>query len=119
MKLPTAVTLTRVGTPADPTTDFPIPLLPGWNMIGDPFLVPVSVSALNVSSAAGTTVPFSTAVSGTPLTISSILYTFSPSANSGSGAYVILQTNGSLQPGQGYWIYAYNPVTLVVPHPGQ
>ena len=119
VKLPTAVTLTSVGTPADPTTDFPITLLPGWNMIGDPFLFPVSLSALNVSSAAGTTVPFSTAVSGSSLLVSSILYSFSPSANSGSGAYVVLQTNGSLQPGQGYWIYAYNPVTLIVPHPGQ
>ena len=118
VKLPAGVTLTRVGTPADPTVDFPIALLPGWNMIGDPFLVPVSLSSLHVSSG-GIAVPFSTAVSGTPLLVSSLLYSFSPSANSGNGAYVTLQTSGSLQPGQGYWIYAYSAVSLVVPHPGQ
>lgn len=117
VNLPAAVTLTRVGTPADPTTDFSIALLPGWNMIGDPFLVPVSLSALHVSSASGGTVPFSAAVSGTPLLVSSLLYRFSPSGSGGS--YVILQTNGSLQPGSGYWIYAYSAVSLVVPHPGQ
>ena len=99
VRLPPAVTLSRVGTPADPTADFSIPLLPGWNMIGDPFLVPISLSALHVSSG-GAAVPFSTAVSGTPLLLSSLLYSFSPSANSGNGAYVTLQTNGSLQPGR-------------------
>ena len=119
VNLPAGVTLTRVGTPADPTTDFSIPLLPGWNMIGDPFLVPVSLSALHVTGAAGVTVSFSTAVSGTPLLLSSLLYTYSPSAGSGKGAYVILQTNGSLQPGSGYWVYAYAAASLVVPHPGQ
>ncbi len=118
--LPAAVTLTRVGTPADPTADFTIPLLPGWNMIGDPFLVPVSLRSLTVSSG-GIALPFASAVSGaagTPLFLSSILYSFSPSANGGGGAYVVLQTNGSLQPGSGYWIYAYSAVSIVVPHPG-
>lgn len=118
VRLPRAVTLSRVGTPADPTADFSIPLLPGWNMIGDPFLVPINLSAMHVSSG-GASATFSTAVSGTPLLISSLLYSYSPSANKGTGGYVTLQTTGSLQPGLGYWIYAYAPVTLIIPHPGQ
>ena len=118
VKLPTAVTLTRVGTPADPTTDFSLPLSAGWNMIGDPFLVPVSLSAMNVSSG-GVVSTFSTAVSGAPLLVSSLLYSYNQSTNSGKGGYVTLQTSGALQPGQGYWIYAYSNVTLIVPHPGQ
>jgi len=118
VRLPHAVTLSRVGTPADPKTDFSIPLLPGWNMIGDPFLVPINLSAMHVSSGSGVST-FSDAVSGTPLLVSSLLYSFSPSANSGKGGYVTLQVNGSLQPGFGYWIYAYSSVSLVVPHPGQ
>jgi len=118
VKLPKALTLTSVGTPADPTTDFPIALPPGWNMIGDPFLVPVALSATHVSSAAGV-LPFSAAVSATPLLVSSLLYSYSPSANGGKGGYVTLSQGGSLQPGAGYWIYAYSAVTLVIPHPGQ
>ena len=118
VKLPTAVTLTRVGTPADPTTDFSLPLSAGWNMIGDPFLVPVSLSAMHVSSS-GVVSTFSTAVSGAPLLASSLLYSYNQSANGGKGGYVTLQTSGALQPGQGYWIYAYSNVTLIVPHPGQ
>ncbi len=118
VRLPHAVTLSRVGTPADPMTDFSIPLLPGWNMIGDPFLVPISLNAMHVASGAGVS-SFSTAYSGTPLLVSSLLYSFNSSANSGKGGYVTLQPTGSLQPGQGYWIYAYSSVSLVVPHPGQ
>ena len=118
VRLPHAVTLSRVGTPADPATDFSIPLLPGWNMIGDPFLVPINLSAMHVSSG-GAASTFSDAVSATPLLVSSLLYSFSPSANSGKGGYVTLQPSGSLQPGLGYWIYAYSPVSLVIPHPGQ
>ncbi len=118
VRLPHAVTLASVGTPADPTADFSIPLLPGWNMIGDPFLVPISLSAMHVSSGSAT-VTFSAAESGTPLLVSSLLYSFSPSAGGGKGAYVTLSPTGSLQPGLGYWIYAYSSASLVVPHPGQ
>jgi len=116
--LPHAVTLSRVGTPADPAQDFSIPLPAGWNMIGDPFLVPINLSALHVSSG-GVVSTFAAAVSGTPLLLSSLLYSYSPSANKGSGGYVTLQPGGSLQPGQGYWVYAYSSVSLVIPHPGQ
>ena len=121
VNLPHAVTLSHVGVPADATTDFTLPLQAGWNMIGDPFLVPVSLSALHVSSGTAV-VSFSDAVSGTPLLLSSLLYSFSPTASNGSGghgAYVSLSPTGLLQPGFGYWIYAYAPVSLVVPHPGQ
>lgn len=119
VRLPATVTLSRAGTPADATMDFSIPLQPGWNMIGDPFLVPISLSATHVSSASGASSTFSAAVSGTPLLLSSLLYSYSPSANSGKGGYVTLQPGASLQPGLGYWVYAYSPVSLVVPHPGQ
>jgi len=118
VNLPKAVTLTSVGTPADPTADFSIALLPGWNMIGDPFLVPASLSATHVATAAGA-VPFSAAVSGTPLLVSSLLYSYSSSASGGKGGYTTLPQSGSLQPGAGYWIYAYTASSLVIPHPGQ
>ena len=118
VRLPHAVTLSSVGTPADPTADFSIPLLPGWNMIGDPFLVPITLSAMHVASGSAMAT-FSAADSGSPLLVSSLLYSFNPSAGGGSGAYVTLQPTGSIQPGLGYWIYAYSSVSLVVPHPGQ
>ncbi len=118
VKLPHAVTLSRVGAPADPTTDFSIPLLTGWNMIGDPFLVPIPLGSVH-ASAGGSVSTFANAVSSTPLLLSSLLYSFNPAANSGKGGYTLIQSGGSLQPGQGYWIYAYSPVSLVIPHPGQ
>ena len=118
VNLPKAVTLTSVGTPADPTADFAIALPAGWNMIGDPFLVPISLGATHVASAAGV-LSFSAAVSATPLLVSSLLYSFSPTAGGGKGGYVPLAPTGSLQPGSGYWIYAYSACSLVIPHPGQ
>ncbi|MDQ2799027.1 MAG: hypothetical protein M3Y13_05220, partial [Armatimonadota bacterium] len=121
VRLTKAATLATAGTPADPTTDFPIALQAGWNQIGDPFLVPITLGNVHVSSGSATAT-FAQAAAGTPpmpLLVSGLVYSYSSSAGSGKGAYLLTRSDGSLQPGMGYWIYAYQPVTLIIPHPGQ
>ena len=115
VNLPSAVTLSSVGTPANPAQDFSIALSPGWNQIGQPWPTGETVSSLNVS-ANGTTLPFDQAAASSPLLISSLVYRWSPSTGTTAGGYVYVRDTDSLQPGLGYWIYAYQAATLIVPH---
>ena len=117
VRLPKAVTLSRPGTPADPTADFSIPLSAGWNQIGDPFLVPVKLGGVRVS-VGGVVSTFAQATSAAPALVSELVYSYSPTANAGKGDYVWTRTDSSLQPGLGYWVYSYEAATLVIPHPG-
>ena len=115
VNLPSAVTLSSVGTPANPAQDFSIALSPGWNQIGQPWPTGETVGSLNVS-ANGTTLPFDQAAASSPLLISSLVYRWSPSTGTTAGSYVYVRDTDSLQPGLGYWIYAYQAATLIVPH---
>ena len=119
VKLPRSLSLTSVGTPADRTTDFSIPLQSGWNQIGDPFPISIKMSGLQAVGSSGTSVPFAQAVTGSPLLLSALVYGYTPASGTKAGAYAYVSSDGSLQPGQGYWMYAYQAVTLIVPHPAQ
>ena len=115
VNLPMAVTLSSAGTPADPTHDYTIALSPGWNQIGQPWTTGETVDSLSVS-AGGTAVPFTQAASGTPLLVSSLVYRYQPKSGTTPGSYVYVRSSDSLQPGLGYWVYAYQAVTLTIPH---
>ncbi len=82
------------GVPTPTTVPFSLPLSVGWNLIGDPFPAAVLL-------------PPSAQVSPT-------LYRYdTPSAQ-----YVAINSAAAaLQPYAGYWIYAYQPVTLSIPAP--
>ena len=111
--LPTAITLTHAGVPTNRTSDFTIPLSAGWNQIGDPFPFSVKHSSLQIS-AGGVVSTFLQGATGTPLLVSDLIYSYSP----GTGSYTSVTDSDSLQPGLGYWVYAYQSVTLIVPHTG-
>ena len=91
------------GTQVPTTVPFSLPLLTGWNLIGDPF--PAAVPLSSVTAGGG-------ALSASA--ISPNLYTY----NTASGQYVsVSAATGSLQPYAGYWIYTAHPVTLSIPAP--
>lgn len=117
VKLPTAITLTHAGVPTNRTTDFTIPLSAGWNQIGDPFPFSVKRSSLQVSQG-GVVSTFLQGATGTPLMVSDLIYSYTPGTGGGAGSYTSVNDSDSLQPGLGYWVYAYQAVTLIVPHTG-
>ena len=116
VNLPTATTLSTVGAPASTTQDFSIALLPGWNQIGYPFTTPTMLNNVSVS-AGGTAAAFDTASTSSPLIISSLVYRYSPAQGATPGSYIWVRDTDSLQPGLGYWVYAYQAATFTIPHP--
>lgn len=105
VNLPSAVTVTGQNPAA---SAFSIPLTPGWNAIGDPFPHAVALDGVTVVSR-GTTYTFIQA--GSARLIGPALYRF----DTASGAYAEVSPTAALEPGQGYWVYAAQSVTLVVP----
>lgn len=108
IRLPSDAKATTLGAPADPARDFEIGLERGWNQIGQPFPTATPFSALKVRSGAQTQA-FADAVGANA--ISGAVYGFTPGT---PGAYAALD---ALAPGQGAWVYAFAPATLVFPHP--
>lgn len=108
IRLPSDAKATTLGAPADPARDFEIGLERGWNQIGQPFPTATPFSALKVRSGAQTQA-FADAVGANA--ISGTVYGFTPGT---PGAYAALD---ALAPGQGAWVYAFAPATLVFPHP--
>jgi uncharacterized repeat protein (TIGR03803 family) len=107
-RFPQQVNVTTPGTPAPTNTPFIIALKPGWNMIGDPFPAAVALSSLTFNDG---TESYSTASLGTSALISPTFYAYSAGATGYSAA-------SSLEPDQGYWVYAYSATDLDVPVPG-
>jgi len=107
IRLPLPLTVNTIGTPAPTNNPFEISLQAGWNMIGDPFTVPVTLSSLTLNNGTET---FSQATNSTNALIYSTVYAYSNQSNS----YYSVTT---LTPGLGYWIYAYGPAVLDVPAP--
>ena len=102
-----SVTLHPAGPTASAAVPFSIPLARGWNQIGDPFTRTVPVSGLYVVSG-DQTETFGQAVGGG--LISATLFRY----DNGSGHYMAVGAADSLSPNAGYWIYALQPVTLLV-----
>lgn len=114
-RFPRALALTSLGVAADVSQDFVIPLETGWNSIGNPFLAPVPLGSLTIA-AGGTSLPFRQA-SGPGGTVSAAVFGYDASLNGGMGGYFTVAPGDPLQPGHGYWIEAFQLVTLKVPHP--
>ena len=99
---------------------FKIALLPGWNMIGDPWESPVGVRLQNIQVATldGDLQPFVGGLgdaSAQGLT-SSVFFEYDSTA----GQYVVDDGTGPdarLRPYVGYWVHAYRACTLLVPQP--
>ena len=118
VNLPHALTLTTVGVSTNKTQDFSIALSPGWNQVGNPFTVPIKLGITRAANGS-VQVPFAEAASAVPLLLSSLVYSYQPAASGATGSYVWTRDTDFLQPGQGYWVYAYQAVTLTIPHPAQ
>jgi len=91
-------------TPADSSVPFVLPLVAGWNMIADPFNVPVNIVDFRSGSVASPA-PAAQLISLT-------LYQYNPT----SGRYV--QATDSLSPYDGCWVYALKNGNLIV-YPAQ
>ncbi len=103
--------ISLAGTPAPVTQPYTISLTAGWNQIGDPFNSSVSLSGATVSTAGGGS---STSLAASTL-VQPIIFSYSTTLNN----YLSLDaTTGTLDPYQGYWIYARQNSLLTLPVPG-
>ena len=105
------VQVTNPGAPVTATAPATVPLVAGWNQIGDPFPSQVSIGNLQVLT--GTEIFSFIAASGGDLLVSPVLYRYDNTA----GQYAPLDATSALIPGTGYWLYASQPLTLQVPPP--
>jgi len=109
IKFPTANYLHRLGVPASLTQSFRITLAPGWNQIGDPFSGSVPLS----------TVTADTAISSGAVALTAPTSPVQPNLfryDTGTGAYAAVDpAAGTLDPYNGYWIYAKRAAVLIVP----
>ena len=93
------------GVPVSTAQPFTIPLQTGWNQIGNPFIYAVPLARVTDSN-------------GTPLASSAIVQPTLYRYDMGSRAYVALSpTTDALQPTGGYWVFARQATSLIVPPP--
>ena len=92
---------------ASSTQSYRIGLLPGWNMIGDPFASAVPMSSIQVD----------TVTPGNPVAIGSASTVQLPFYDYNGSAYQTLGTGDTLQPFVGYWVHATQAAELVIPAP--
>lgn len=106
----------RLGTPAayNPSG---IPLQQGWNMVGDPFPTDAAMASLQVLYQ-GATLPFYGSGSGVSNGIVSPIFWSYEQNSSGAAGYQInydgLTGHQTLRAYEGYWVYCYQPCTLLV-----
>ena len=105
-----------VGTPADITQDYIIGLQPGWNLIGNPFVVDRPFANFEVS-AGGHVYTLDQAADYSIHLLDKNMWYYDPTASSGTGAYELLTTEGSMMTGKGYWIHANAAMGLIIPKP--
>jgi hypothetical protein len=105
-KFKSSTDLLDLGAHTNPATPVTINLVRGWNLIGNPFSTPVTLSTTSISTGTVDAASFAYAVANQLL--SPTLYTFS------AGATAYQSETQTLQPYAGYWIYAYVDCTLIV-----
>ncbi|HEX5323604.1 MAG TPA: hypothetical protein VFW40_07445, partial [Capsulimonadaceae bacterium] len=106
------VNLYDIGADTNSTQPFSVSLVAGWNMIGDPFNAPVLATDLQVKSGASTLTFANGNKTGL---VGDTFYTWQP----GDAAYEVLPaSSSSLQPFEGYWLFAFQPCTLIFPAGG-
>ncbi len=105
-------TANSTGSAPDATAPFTAPALgAGWNQIGDPFPYHIALADTQFTDSSGTQAPFVGAEEAG--WISGQLYEY----DNATGLYVPVTEGTALQPGVGYWLYAYQPLALQVPPP--
>lgn len=103
----------RLGIPAA-FNPIGVPMLGGWNMIGDPFPRDVPLNTLRVLTPGGATLTFADAV--TAGLVSPVLWRWDGTQYV-AGFDGAEGVNGTLQQYEGYWLFSYQPVTLLVTFP--
>ena len=101
----TPATLEVSGTDLTTYNKVFVQLHPGWNIIGDPFSIPVGVSAMLFDDQ-GFQSFYAQASTAPKLFIAPGIYSF------GANGYTQLKGTDKLQPFAGYWIYDYKPCLL-------
>jgi hypothetical protein len=109
-KFPTPIILQQTGALTDTTKDFVINLASGWNQIGNPFTVPVTINALKFSLGR---LSFSAASGANYHLISPNVYRYDTTQKQ----YVLVSPTQPLNPGTGYWLLAFDAVDMTIPHP--
>lgn len=109
VRFPAQMYLALQGTATPTTSVYHLTLQAGWNMIGDPFPVAVSIPSIQVETLASTG---ATTISTNTLA-QLPLYSYDQTSN----AYVQHATD-SIQPYVGYWIYASQACQLLITPPG-
>ncbi len=102
------IALSTEGTLADQTRAFETTLTTGWNMIGCPFTFALDWAKIQVRTSGGSVLTYDQAVAQGKIGVA--LYTWQ-GTGSGRGSYVLGFT---LDPWVGYWVKAYEPVTLLL-----
>lgn len=112
VKFAQSTNLLDLGTATPTDHSFQLTLHRGWNMIGNPFPASLPLSSVTLQAAAGGSSSLPGAVgSGV---VGTSLYTFP----AGATDYQTVSTaDGSLEPYQGYWLYAAQDSTLLLPPP--
>ncbi|MGO8673951.1 MAG: hypothetical protein ACLQVD_21650, partial [Capsulimonadaceae bacterium] len=97
----------------------------GWNMIGVPSTTPINLTSLTFQNPNGGAPISWAAATTTAGLVYPILFGYDPTVNNGPGVppgnYVQVGTTLSqtqIEPYQGYWIYAYEPATIIIPTTG-
>jgi len=111
---PTASIVGEAPGTGNQTVEQKIPLSKGWNMIGNPFVYPMYW---------GQALIYSTTQGGQPVMLddalknnwlSTILYSYNPDK---AGYDATSSKEALLNPWKGYWVYAYQPITLILRAP--
>jgi|GEM_PF-4120605 len=92
---------------------FSIPLLKGWNTVGNPFLDTLNLSTSKVISQGGE-MSLEEAMSQGILSPFFLWDPTLPNPYGGPGGYVLVGASGQFLPGKGYWVKAYQNCTLVM-----
>lgn len=97
------------GKLADQTQPYSIALAPGWNSIGSVFLTDINWSAVKVR------------YQGQVLNLSDAGNIVRPNAfgyDKTTGSYQLIDQNGVLKTGRGYWVRAFQQCEIILPPPG-
>jgi uncharacterized repeat protein (TIGR03803 family) len=107
VRFPQAVTVYQQGTLAPTDAPYKISIAAGWNLVGDPFTSPVSIENVTIGTSSAS---FSSASSGSAPVIATTVWGYDSGANN-------YAQSSTLNPGAGYWVFAYSATTLNIPPP--
>lgn len=116
-RFPQNVGLLVQGKAAPNPSSFTIGLTPSWNMVGDPFTVPVTLSNIQVIDVANHTYTWAQATSAAVHLVGSTIYSYDQASNTYQEHFVgkANEPQPQILPYSGYWVQVYGAVALVMP----